>query len=141
MKQIKTEIEIDASPERVWQVLTDFAAFPEWNPFVLSAEGELTVGGQLLVKLEGMTFTPKVLRAEPHRELRWLGQLWFPGIFNGEHFFIIEPMADNRCRFIHGENFSGLLVPLFSKKLDQTTAPGFAAMNQALKARAEGDPG
>ena len=88
-----------------------------------------------------MSFTPKVLRAEPNRELRWLGQLLLPGIFNGEHYFIIEPLADNRCRFRHGENFSGLLVPLFSKKLDRTVTPGFAEMNLALKARAEAATG
>ena len=141
VKRIVTEIEIDATPERVWQILTDFPAFPQWNPFVLAAEGELVVGSRLRVKLPGMSFTPKVLRAEPNRELRWLGQLLLPGIFNGEHYFIIEPVSDQRCRFQHGENFSGLLVPLFSRKLDRTVVPGFAEMNQALKARAEASTG
>ena len=39
--RLQAEIEIDAPPERVWQVLTDFAAYSEWNPFVLSVVGQL----------------------------------------------------------------------------------------------------
>lgn len=38
-KQLASTIDIDASPQRVWQVLTDFAAYPDWNPFIVRAEG------------------------------------------------------------------------------------------------------
>jgi hypothetical protein len=34
MKVLKDEIQIDASPERVRQVLTNFGANPGWNPFI-----------------------------------------------------------------------------------------------------------
>jgi uncharacterized protein YndB with AHSA1/START domain len=34
MKELHTEIEIDASAERVWDILTDFASYPQWNPFI-----------------------------------------------------------------------------------------------------------
>ncbi|MFQ5793715.1 MAG: SRPBCC family protein [Candidatus Bipolaricaulia bacterium] len=44
MKEIQTEVEIDASAERVWQLLTDFAAFPEWNPFIRRASGKVKTG-------------------------------------------------------------------------------------------------
>ena len=43
-RELNTQIDIDAPVERVWSVLTDFAAYPEWNPFILSAEGSLAVG-------------------------------------------------------------------------------------------------
>jgi hypothetical protein len=84
-----------------------------------------------------MGFKPTVLRAEPNRELRWLGRLWLPRLFDGEHVFVIEPLDETRVRFVQREEFNGLLVPLFARSLDTDTRRGFEEMNQALKARAE----
>ena len=84
-----------------------------------------------------MTFRPTVLKAEPNRELRWIGRLLIPGLFDGEHIFNIEPLGTNRVRFVQREIFTGLLVPLFAKGLDTDTQRGFEEMNQALKVRAE----
>ena len=74
--------------------------------------------------------------AEPGRELRWLGRLLAPGIFDGEHSFRIEPLAQGRLRFVQEESFRGLLVGLTGGTLAKTES-GFEQMNQALKARAE----
>jgi hypothetical protein len=145
MKEIHTEIEINAPAEKVWRVLTDFAAYPEWNPFVRRLDGEVSVGARLQVYIQsaggkGMSFRPTVLDAEPNKELRWLGHLWFPGIFDGEHSFVIEPLGDGRVRFVQRERFKGLLVPFLSKMLDRDTRRGFEEMNRALKLRAESAP-
>ncbi len=142
MKEIHTEIEINASAEKVWRVLTDFAAYPEWNPFVRRVEGEVRVGARLQVYIQpsggkGMSFRPTVLVADPNRELRWLGHLWLPGLFDGEHSFSIEPLDERRVRFVQRERFKGLLLPFLSKMLDGDTRRGFEEMNRALKLRAE----
>jgi len=142
MKQLRTEISINAPPEHVWHLLTDFASFPEWNPFIRRASGEVREGSQLEVYLQpsgakGMTFRPKVLKAEPNRELRWLGHFLIPGLFDGEHIFTIEPLEAGRVRFVQREIFTGLLVPLFARSLEKDTRRGFEEMNQALKLRAE----
>ncbi len=142
MKELRSEIEIQASAERVWQLLTDFASFPQWNPFMHRASGEVKAGARLEVHIQpsgarGMTFKPTVLKAEPNRELRWLGHLLIPGLFDGEHILSIEPLAANRVRFVQREVFTGLLVPLFARGLDTDTRRGFEEMNHALKARAE----
>lgn len=143
MKEIRTEITIDATAERVWKVLTDFTSFPQWNPFITSAEGELTPGQTLTIRLQspggkGMTFKPKVLVAEPNKELRWLGRLGMPGIFDGEHYFVIEAADNSGIRFIHGEKFRGVLVPILSLMgMLNNTLQGFSNLNQALKDRAE----
>jgi len=145
MKQLHTEIEIDASAEQVWELLTDFASYPEWNPFIRSIGGRPAPGERLQARLEppggrAMTFKPEVLMAEPNRELRWLGHLLVPGLFDGEHSFTIQPLEDNRVRFVQRETFKGLLVPLFARSLESNTQRGFEAMNHALKERAEAAP-
>jgi hypothetical protein len=144
MKEIHTEIDISASADRVWCVLSDFSSYPEWNPFIRRMQGEVRVGARLHVYIQpsgakGMSFRPTVLVANPKRELRWLGRLWVPGLFDGEHTFSIEPLSEGRVRFIQREQFKGLLVPLLSKMLDGDTRRGFEEMNSALKLRAESD--
>jgi len=140
--QLQTEIEIQASPDRVWRILTDFAAYPEWNPFIRFVHGVPQQGSRLEVHIQpsgtkGMTFRPSVLVADVGRELRWRGRLLFPGIFDGEHCFLIEAITSNKVRFQQSEQFSGLLVPIFRASLDRDTKRGFEEMNLALKALAE----
>jgi hypothetical protein len=145
MKELHSEIEIDASAERVWHLITDFASYPQWNPFIRTISGQPTTGQSLEVSIEppggrAMTFKPTILNAEPNRELRWLGHLLVPGLFDGEHSLTIQPLDENRVRFIQREAFKGLLVPLFSRSLDNNTQRGFEEMNRALKERAEASP-
>ncbi len=142
MKELHSEIEIQASSERVWQVLTDFSKFAQWNPFIRRVSGEIKTGARLDVYLQptgasGMRFRPTVIKAEQNRELRWLGRLLIPGLFDGEHLFRIEPLGQNRVRFIQNEIFRGLLVPMLARSLDRDTLRGFEEMNRALKATAE----
>jgi hypothetical protein len=90
-----TEIEVHGSAERVWEVLTDFAAYRDWNPFIVEASGEAVPGHrlELHMRLDGrrMTFRSEVLDADPGRRLRWLGRLLVPGLFDGAHSFTIRP--------------------------------------------------
>ncbi len=141
MKELRTEIEFEGTPEEVWAVLTDLPAYPEWNPFIERIDRELLVGGKLDVRLQpvderGITMHPTVLVAEPGRELRWIGHLMIPGIFDGQHSFLIEEAGPGRVRFVQSERFGGILLPLMWKKLrDGGTAKGFRAMNEALARR------
>jgi hypothetical protein len=83
-----------------------------------------------------MRFRPTVLCVRPERELRWRGRLFIPGLFDGEHYFLINPINDGKVDFVHGENFSGLLV-LFLGGVLAATEAGFRAMNTALKEKVE----
>jgi hypothetical protein len=138
MKEIITSMEIATSEDRVWEILTDFPKYSHWNPFIQSISGKAEVGKKILVKIKppgarGMTFKPIVLTVSPKKELRWKGNLIIPGLFDGEHQFIIEKINQDRVKFIQREKFSGLLAPLFSKSLDANTRQGFEDMNKALK--------
>lgn len=115
----------------------DFKKYPEWNPFIKSISGEQKVGSHLKVNLQGMTFKPEILVLEKNREFKWVGKLWIKGLFDGTHQFALEESGDGTISFIHGESFSGILVPLFKKKLETETNFAFQKMNKALKNRAE----
>ena len=141
MREVRSEIEIEAPAERVWNLLTDFSRFPEWNPFIRKASGQPKVGERLEVNLQpsgtrSMTFKPIVLKADSGRELRWIGRLLIPGLFTGEHSFTIEQLGGKRVRFVQSERFTGLLVPLLRGSVNDARR-GFEEMNQALKERAE----
>jgi hypothetical protein len=142
MHQIETEIDISATAERLWSVLTNFSAYPGWNPFIRAIKGSIEAGQRLTVSIQPsggkpMKFRPKVLIVTPNTELRWLGHLLMPGIFDGEHYFKIAPIGNGRVRFTQGERFSGLLVGMAKSSLDRGTKSGFIAMNSAIKTRAE----
>ncbi len=143
MMELHTNIEIEAPAARVWQILTEFGAYPSWNPFVSRIEGTAAAGEKLEVTLsppggKPMTMRPTVLTAEPGLKLAWLGRLaGVPKLFEGEHTFEIETLGPNRVRFLHYERFGGVLLPFLRKMLDTKTRAGFEAMNRALKERAE----
>jgi len=140
LKEIRTEIGIGASPARVWQVLTDFAGYPEWNPFIRKIEGQPVEGTKLHIHITTPAgvkreYSPKVTRVVAERELRWLGKM--PGLLSGEHIFVIEPAGDG-VHFVHREVFGGLLTSFFGASLDNDVKKGFEEMNAALKKKAEG---
>lgn len=139
---LQTEIDIAATPDRVWSILTDFSAYPDWNPFIRFIRGAPEQGTRLVVRIQprgakGMTFRPTVLTATPDHELCWQGRLLVPGLFDGEHRFTIQPTNHGTLRFRQSELFRGILVSIFRASLDRDTKRGFTEMNQALKARAE----
>jgi hypothetical protein len=141
MREIRTEIEIDAPTERVWKILTDLESFEKWNPFIVHAEGVARRGQRLAVTIHppgrrATTFRPTVVAHEPNRELRWLGRLWVPGIFDGEHAHEVEALPNGRTRYVQRERFHGILVP-FVGGMIRDTEEGFREMGEALKARAE----
>lgn len=143
-KKLNTEILIMASPEKVWAILTDFKNYPNWNPFITSLTGNVRVGNTITARLEppgakGMTFKPKILVLETKKEIRWIGHLFFPGLFDGVHKFELIDHKNGTTTFCQSEKFNGVLVPLFSKMLDINTVNGFKLMNQKLKELAELD--
>lgn len=141
-KEILTEIEIDAEPGRVWEVLTDFVSYPDWNPMLKNASGELREGARLELCFEPegrkrRTFRPRLLVVEPDRELRWLGSPGVPGLLESQHYFIIERIPEGRSRLRHGIVFYGLFIPLMGGRPEASTRGPFEEMNRALKDRAE----
>ena len=143
-KSIKTEIIINASKEKVWQVLTDFENYPSWNPFIVNIDGQLKTSARLVNTLASgkkkFVFKPKVISVVPNQYFDWLGKLFIGGVFDGHHYFKIEELSPNQVKFIQGENFSGILSSYILKKIGEETRNNFIRMNNALKEKAEGLP-
>ena len=142
VKSIHTKILVNATPEKVWSILTDFKAYPNWNPFITSLEGEVKVGKQIFVKIKppeskGMLFKPTILAYHRPKELKWIGKLLFKGLFDGEHKFELIDNRDGSTTFKHSEIFKGILVSFFRKLIEVHTVQGFEIMNTKLKELAE----
>lgn len=142
MKEIKTEVIINARPEKVWQVLTDFKAYPTWNPFITSIEGEVFEGSKFKVKLQplgssSMQFKPVCVSFIENHEFSWIGKLVTKGVFDGKHCFELHALDNEKTKFIQREEFTGFLVPFFWKKLDVNTRWSFEMMNDKLKETVE----
>ena len=141
-RQLTAEIQVQASPDRVWEVLTDFAAYQEWNPFIIQASGQAVPGSRLDLRMRPpgrrtTRFRPEVLEADPGRKLRWLGRVLVPGLFDGEHSFTINPTGSGGVLVTQHEEFRGLLAPMLLALIAEPTLEGFHLMNRALKNRVE----
>ncbi|MFC3058717.1 SRPBCC domain-containing protein [Paenirhodobacter populi] len=135
---IVTEVGIDAPPAQAWALLGDPESYRDWNPFIVSLQGELAEGARLTATMRPqagreMTFRPTVLKVAPERELRWRGRLLLPRILDGEHYFLLE-QRDGGTRLVHGERFRGLLLWFIDARQFRAD---FDRMNMALKARLE----
>ena len=142
MKEVRSEIEINSYPESVWKILTDFATYDQWNPFINKIIGLPTEGSKIDIFIEtpsgkNRKYSPRITKVEEGRELRWFGKSSIPGFLNAEHIFTIEDLQPESVRFIQREVFDGLLTRLFGKGLDTDVMQGFQDMNNALKKRAE----
>jgi hypothetical protein len=138
MKTVLVETPIPAPAHMVWDVLTDFPRYAEWNPFITSIEGDLQLGAKLRATFElpgrkPQVFTPTITVLDPGHQLGWLGRLWIPRLVDAEHSLEIVK-SDSGPVFVQRETFQGALVPLLGV-LVQKTNQAFAAMNDALVQR------
>jgi hypothetical protein len=131
------QVRINATPERVWEVITAFDTFPEWNKMTPTMKGELKVGGRLKGSIGAgplkVPFYPTLLTVEPNVELRWKGGV--PGAFTADHRFIVEDLGNGVTQLRHHETFAGVLA--LSGPTLKTANKVHANFNAALKQRAE----
>lgn len=126
-------VEIDASAEQVWAVVTDFNSYSSWNPLLSNVEGGLTVGSPLSVET---TFAPITLKAtvteadRPHN-FEWEDHVPL-NLVTPVFSVHLLPLNSNRTRVVISESFTGPLVPLIGRRLDKQMPPLYDAMAKAL---------
>lgn len=142
MNEIQSEILIDASKETVWEILTDFESYENWNPFIIKitgkAEPDATI--QFVARMNGidLPIVARILSFEKNKRLSWGGpdNRLIKQMIGAEHYYIIEEINAKCCRFINGEKMSGL-IPGVLWPVIKNLKPAYEAMNQSLKLQAE----
>jgi hypothetical protein len=135
-------VDINSSPEKVWQVLTDFGHYRDWNPFIRGITGNLNEGSRLEIQISTSTkktrkYRPVLTKIEPNHEMRWLGKAFLPGLLDGERILTLQRLENNQVRLIHREIFRGIGVSLAGSRLDFEIRRKFEEMNSALKKKIE----
>ena len=141
MKENRNEIELQATAEQVWQVLTDLDKYSEWNPLLYRGVGKVELGETVEVSAKtaskDMNFICKVTEVEPYRKFAWKFHVIHSLLFRGVHIFEIETIDEHTVRFIDREQFEGLLLPMQAKDLETNGLAAMVTMGEALKERVE----
>ena len=139
MPEYLTSATVLASPERVWAVLADGAAYGDWNPEIVAVEGELASGARITARVrlgDGAVraVAQRVVAFDPPHRMEWLGGLPF-GLFVGRRTLTLTPLA-NGVEFRMHLRMSGPMARMILKSIGdrQPEIDRFAA---ALKRRAE----
>jgi hypothetical protein len=141
VEEIHTTIVIDAPAFIVWNIITDFPKYPEWNPFILKISGELKFNSRLSMEVKFanekvVSSEFAIMGIEAERELVWGGKMG-GNLFSVEHRIAIQPLMHDRVTFFQTERVAGDIVSLVARNLHLQLAKGFENMNTALKQRAE----
>lgn len=142
MQEITSHIDIAAPAWLVWAILADFRTYGRWNPLIRGVLGRPVTGRRIEIRVRTSSGTdvnarPTISRVQEPREMKWVENWRVPGLFSSERRFRIEALPDGSVRFHHGERVHGLLVTMLGLRRRMRTMPGFNAMNNALKQRAE----
>jgi hypothetical protein len=140
---VNADVPIDRPPADVWKVISDSAAYSDWNPFITRVDGDFREGATIRIVLgagtDSMVFKPTVLLVRPERALCWRGSVWVRGVFDGTHCIRLTAVA-NGTHLEQTETFSGLLAGRLTKDVIRETLREFQALNTAVKRRAEANP-
>jgi hypothetical protein len=139
--EISTRRHVAADVDTVWEVLTAFDEYEEWNPTLPSVHGEAELGERLRVRLAlpngiRVPFRPVVTVVDPGRELRWEAGLPTKGVVDADHGFLLEP-TDDGCVVEQVERFEGTFAEPLMGRFASVVRQGYDDMNDALAERAE----
>jgi hypothetical protein len=143
MQVIKAEIEIAASPSKVWGILMDVNSWQDWSPIINASSGEVAIGSKLNITMmgkeegkDGPKYTPIIKELNDSKYFRWRANMMAGFIFTNDKIFELEETKSG-TRLTHTETFKGLLAPLFYGQMEKGVPPMLSAMNKALKELAE----
>jgi len=145
MREIRTEIEINAPIEKVWRIATDIDNWKEWSPIIKEASGVASLGSELSITMvseegkggkDGPKYMPVVTNFQEPTLFRWRAKMMSESLFTNDKIFELERTTIG-TRLIHKELFRGMLVPLFWSKLKSHVPSMLESMNDALKIKVE----
>ncbi len=132
-----TTIDVRATPQRIWALLTNAADFPRWNSTVTRITGTIAQGERLALEVPaapGRTFKPRVVVLELERKMVWSDG--FAPMFRGVRTFTLAANPDGTTAFSMVEVLSGVMLPMIKGSLPDF-GPSFEAYAADLKREAE----
>lgn len=143
MQEIRTEIEIAAPPEKVWEILMDFDKWQEWSPIIKQSSGSAAIGSKLQMTMmgkeegkNGPSYSPKIEEMNKPKLFRWRAHMMAGFIMTNDKVFELQATPTG-TKLIHKELFKGLLAPIFCGQMEKGVPPMLNSMNKALKELAE----
>ncbi len=141
MRELRTEIQLSAPIDKVWQVITDFDHWTDWNPTVKAASGNASVGSKLSITIDGKggrdaNYQPIVQEAVPPKSFRWRATMMGGLAFKNDRVFELNE-KDGGTELVHKEMYGGLMVPMMWSKVSEFALAHLEAMNKALKDKVE----
>ena len=135
-RSVSVSAVVDASPAKLWTLLTNAAGFPKWNSTVTSIEGCIAAGERLALRvpISPRVFKPKVTEFDAPRRMVWRDGA--APMFQGVRVFELAALDSNRTRFTMTETLSGAMLPLIGPSLPDF-APVFERYAADLKRAAE----
>jgi hypothetical protein len=145
MPSLYTEIEINTSRQRVWQVLVHKEQWMYWNTFLYdrTPQQPFTQGQEVLLSFRRVPgeieteFEARITLMQPNVCMQWVSAI--PGFIN-EQVFELQDIGRDRTKYIHQERFSGLLTRLVLPVIRQDEQQGIRRMARELKQFAERQP-
>jgi hypothetical protein len=138
MKSFSTSTIIHASPETIWDILTDASNWSNWNTTIIKIEGKIALGEKITVYAKvnpNRAFPLAVTEFVPKELMVWSGGMPL-GLFKGERTYKLSQNPDGSVEFSMQEIFSGPMAPLIAGSIPDLN-PSFEEFASALKRRAE----
>lgn len=138
MKEYSATATINASPETIWDILTDAEGYPAWDTGIIRLEGDIVLGKKITAytKLNpDRAFPIKVMNFIAPKHMMW-GSKMPLGLFKAERTFKLNKQSDEVTELVVREQFSGLLLPLIGRTIPNLT-PVFEQFVADLKRHAE----
>jgi hypothetical protein len=139
--EVEHRVEIAASPETVWRLLTDLERYSEWNDYSPRVNGVLEVGGIVTVEAhlgdEVRIVDNLVTVVDPPRRLCWQSQNWYASLARGTRCRHLEPLPNGKLRLRHHELMSGPLAGLVERLYRPRIEAGLKRADLALAEAAE----
>lgn len=138
-QSVHRELVVDARRDDVWRLLTDFARYEDWNPYITHASGRAREGTEVDLHIDPLHSAPHdvecdVIDVKWMRKIFWRCRDYAPGLLDREHTFRVLPLGRDRVRLVYDGRWEGIFVPFAD--LDDRKS-GYRRMADALKRRAE----
>jgi hypothetical protein len=140
-RAVEHRIGVQAPAEVVWEVVSDFSTWKDWNPLYRKAEGQMKIGTALTLEQHLPGEPPKVIAPivqdwVPYEQLHWRSTR-LGGFVTAIRYLEIENMGPNNSTFSNGELFMGLLLRFVSREERRKLKAAFTEMGEAVRDRAE----